>query len=314
MTPPEADAGLARLLRNARLWTGVWVVSGIVAFTGNFLPDRWLGVPAFALVLFLALWWPAHRFRARYGHEIRRRASTPLEAGRIASLDRPPVLYLRSFEDDQRAARIKGELTEEEHLGKVLSQIGPFVAVGRPGEAIPAVGAARVYLGDAEWQSTVEDLLRTARLVLIRTGRTTGLEWELARAVRLVPPERLVLVVDSAQELRDQIALIRSVHPNVLPRLRMGWHSISSVRGFIMFDAEWRARCLRARGPGLYFFCTANDDTGHTAKRFAWTLRPLFRSVGMRWKAPPVNWPLVVLGTISAMLFVAAIVLTILGQ
>ena len=46
----------------------------------------------------------------------------------------------------------------------------------------------------------------------------------------------------------------------------------------------------------------------------AWTLRPLFRSAGMRWQSPPVNWPLVVLGTISAMLFVAAIVLTILGQ
>ena len=162
-------------------------------------------------------------------------------AGSLPSTGRRSSTCAR-FEDDQRAARIKGQLTEEEHLGKVLSQIGPFVAVGRPGEAVPAVGAARVYLGDAEWQSTVEDLLRTARLVLIRTGRTTGLEWELARAVRLVPPERLVLVVDSAQELRDQIALIRSVHPNVLPRLRMGWHSISSVRGFIMFDAEWRAR------------------------------------------------------------------------
>jgi hypothetical protein len=303
--PTESSAELVSLRRRARLWTVVWLVSGVVAFTGNFLPDGWLDIPAVALVIFLVLWWPAHRFRARYGHETRRRETRPIEARRIGSLDRPPVLYLRSFDDDRRAARIKGQLTEEEHLGKVLSQIGPFVAVGRPGESFPTVGASRVYVGDAEWQSTVDELLRSARLVVIRTGQTTGLEWEVERAVRLLAPERLVLLVDDTRELHTLMARVRNVHPRAQAPVWSGWRSIASIRGFIVFDADWRASYLRARGPGLFFFCTDKGEVGHTAKRLAWTLRPVFRSVDV--------WPLIILGTITAGLFIAVIVLNILG-
>jgi hypothetical protein len=302
------------LQRKADFWTYVWIVSGAVAFTGNFLPERWVGIPVSALVIFLATWWPAHRLRAKCDHEARRRGARPIAAEQIGSLERPPVLYLRSFEDDPRAARIKGVLTEEEHLGKVLSQIGPFMAIGRPGEPLPAVGASRVYVGDANWQSMVEGLLRRARLVVIRTGQTTGLEWEVEQAVRLLTPERLVLLVDSARELRGMLGRIRNVHPQVKTRRWLGWRSIGSVRGFIVFDGAWRASYLRARGPGLYFFCTGEGQVGHTAKRLAWTLRPVFRNIEMTWQKPPLNWGLIILSMISAGLFLAAILLTALGR
>ena len=91
------------------------------------------------------------------------------------------MLYLQSFEDDERGARMKGSLTEEEHLANVLSQIGPFLAIGRPGERLPEVGASRIYVGDEDWQSEVRELLGTARLVIIRTGRTMGLGWGIER-------------------------------------------------------------------------------------------------------------------------------------
>ncbi|MDO9311893.1 MAG: hypothetical protein Q7T85_09375 [Nitrosomonas sp.] len=60
---------------------------------------------------------------------------------------RPHVLYLRSFTDDpitaargiiQRGAWFFPTVkTEEEQLVQILSSIGPVVAVGKPGEALP---------------------------------------------------------------------------------------------------------------------------------------------------------------------------------
>src|SRR5262245_19622333 len=133
-----------------------------VAFTGNFLPDRWLGIPVVALVIFLATIWQAYRLCARYRHEARNREAQPLTTERVSAVERPPVLYLRSFDDDQ------------EYLAKVFSHIGSFVAIGRPRELLPTTNASRIYVGEANWEA-VEDLLVKARLVVIRTGRTTGL-------------------------------------------------------------------------------------------------------------------------------------------
>jgi hypothetical protein len=53
--------------------------------------------------------------------------------------DQPHVLYLRSFNKDDIAARLKGDRTEEEHLALLLGYIGPVVAIGRPEEPLPNV-------------------------------------------------------------------------------------------------------------------------------------------------------------------------------
>ena len=309
--PP--DAAYARLRRRSNILTTVCVIAGLVAFTGNFLPDEWVGLPLVGLVVLLSLGWPAYRLRSRLGLGTRQRDASPLVAESLETLDRPPVVYLRSFDDDQRAARIKGALTEEEHLGKVLSQLGPFVAVGRPGEALPAMGASRVYLGDDEWQPAVEKLVQQARLVVIRTGGTQGLAWEVERAARLLTPERLVLLVDNRRELRVLLAQIRLIRPAEHRRLRLGWRTIGSVRGFVTFDHEWRAVALRARGPGLYFFRTDEGGIGHTAKRFARTLAPVFQALGERWQAPPFNGGLIFMSGLTVALFLAAIIVDLLG-
>ena len=60
-----------------------------------------------------------------------------------ANDNRPPVIYLRSFMDDTiTAATVSSGLawrglavkTEEEQPAKVMTTIGPVVAVGKPGE------------------------------------------------------------------------------------------------------------------------------------------------------------------------------------
>ncbi|MEV5884009.1 hypothetical protein AB0L74_14995 [Streptomyces sp. NPDC052020] len=128
----------------------------------------------------------------------------------------PFVLYLRSFTDDP--ARRKGDintirgvggmlgdltlspLSEEEQLAAVLAKVAPMVAVGRPGEPLPEVGAGRMYLPLDAWQEPVRELMRQARLVVLALGPGPGTMWELVEAVRLVPRERLVLLVPLERE------------------------------------------------------------------------------------------------------------------
>ena len=310
---PDRDAEYTRLRRRSNILTTVCVIAGLVAFTGNFVPDEWTGIPLVGLVLLLILWWPAYRLRSRLKLGTRQRDAQPLAAGNLDTLDRPPVVYLRSFDDDQRAGRIKGALTEEEHLAKVLSQLGPFVAVGRPGEALPSMGASRVYLGDDEWQPAVEKLVQRARLVVIRTGGTKGLAWEVERAARLLTPERLLLLVDNRRELRELLAQVQHLRPSEHTRVRMGWRSIGSVLGFVAFDQQWRPVGLRARGPGLYFFRTDEGGVGHTAKRFARTLDPVFKTLGERWQGPPLNGGLIIMSGLTVALFLTAIIVDLLG-
>jgi hypothetical protein len=176
------------------------------------------------------------------------------------------------------------------------------------------MGASRVYLGDDEWQAAVEKLVQRARLVVIRTGATKGLKWEVERSARLLTPERLILLVDNRRELRELLEQIRRVRPAERKRVWMGWRRIGSVGGFVAFDQHWRAIGLRARGPGLYFFRTDQGGIGHTAKRFARTLRPVFEALGERWQPPPLNGGLIIMSGLTVALFLAAVIAGVLGD
>jgi len=95
----------------------------------------------------------------------------------LAEDNRPPVVYLRSFQDDYVTAEgtlstpelgafggalvggmlealdlAGGTVTEEEQLAEALKDVGPFVAIGKPGEKLPQLGASRMYLQDSEWR------------------------------------------------------------------------------------------------------------------------------------------------------------------
>ncbi|MEE1753968.1 hypothetical protein [Streptomyces sp. SP18CS02] len=116
---------------------------------------------------------------------------------------RPPVLYLRSFLDDSvtRRSTLAGsyaygytQYTEEQELAQALEHMGPFIAVGEPGEELPQLGASRLYM-DEGWQARVIDLMTGARLVVLRLGTTEGLWWEFEQARTRLSPERLLLLV-----------------------------------------------------------------------------------------------------------------------
>jgi hypothetical protein len=118
----------------------------------------------------------------------------------------PLIVYLRSFVDDdgprQRRRGVIFKRSVEQELCKVLSHLGPVVAIGQPGEVLPPLGAARLYVQDAHWQALVSDLVSRSSLIVLRVGSSPGLQWELADCVARIPPRRLVLFVqgDTAQK------------------------------------------------------------------------------------------------------------------
>lgn len=133
----------------------------------------------------------------------------------MAADQRPPVLYLRSFQDDGDAmvgpyrgfgmrqfTRLVGVRTAEQELTDILDHLGPVIAIGKPGEPLPELGAARLYVSHEMWQAKVLALMQQASLIVVRIGASAGVLWEIERALD-VPREKiaLLLVGDAAPPL-----------------------------------------------------------------------------------------------------------------
>ena len=111
---------------------------------------------------------------------------------------RAPVLFLRSFKDDSAVKiipryadkrntveLINPNIAFDESIVAQLEQVGPVVAVGKPGEALPPLGALRMYLADDAWQARVLQLMQDSRLIVLLLGETLGLQWEISQIFKL---------------------------------------------------------------------------------------------------------------------------------
>ncbi|MEV0677681.1 hypothetical protein AB0I60_14275 [Actinosynnema sp. NPDC050436] len=189
-------------------WALHLLTSALPAFPhdGGVLDGRpdWSDAPA--LVCVLVGLWLFVRSNGLFARSRRYLAPTVRAPGDLDGL--AYSLYLRTFGDDERLAGAQAfgavkrglrgvaitEESQESLLVDALSTEDPMVAVGRPGEAAPHVGALRMYLPD-EWQPAVRELVRGARHVVLVLGWGEGTLWELGESVRLLRPERLILVV-----------------------------------------------------------------------------------------------------------------------
>jgi TM2 domain-containing membrane protein YozV len=169
----------------------------------------WYVVPilvAFVVVARVSTLW----FRSGWKHE----ALTAKEA--LASDPRPPVVYLRSFGVDNqfrvvtrgRRARLAASLnyaasvSPEQEMAFIMERVGPVVAIGKPGERLPELGAARLYVGDDQWRDVVGKFMNDAALVVIRAGETENLWWETEEALTRCAPERVIIVALGPPETR----------------------------------------------------------------------------------------------------------------
>ncbi len=182
---------------------------------------------------------------------------------------RPPVLYLRSFGDED--VTVRGRLSRrrallenlqwpatdrfEEVVVRHLADYGPVVAAGRPGERVPKLGAAREYLPDREWQRSIARRIDDAGLIAVVLGRTRGLEWEVTALVEAGALARTIVVVPSgdpdevARRWRAQaIVLARAGGPVLDPELDGG----QAVNALVVLPADGRIVCGRRRDEWHY--------------------------------------------------------------
>jgi hypothetical protein len=206
-------ARLMRRMRGVRLLPVVVVLLMLVALVGlsvivagqpreRALAARRAAQMVLAVAGGAALLW-ARRRSARRGAVVRRGDS------------RPPVLLLRSFGDDMMRLEtgakwtrtndiLRRGMTFERIVVKHLDSIGPVIAIGKPGEALAPLGAARDYVGDEVWQQEVEQRMREAALIVLMLGTSEGLAWELLRVRRLQLLHKLVLVFPPAGNLEER--------------------------------------------------------------------------------------------------------------
>ena len=185
---------------------------------------------------------------------------------------RPPVLYLRSFRDDGTALLDDGRSslsrrivqaiappTPEQEMARVLQRVGPVVAIGKPGEPLPELGAARLYVAHADWQRRVAELMGAAALVVVRVGASPGVLWEIEQALALLPRQRLVLAILGgaaiAPELVARLApVLGASFEAALPQPPSGgWRGLAfrdprrRIGGLVCFDAAGTARAVPVR-------------------------------------------------------------------
>jgi hypothetical protein len=175
----------------------------------------------------------------------------------IKSVDQvvPFVVYLRSFEADGEYAAAEGSagvgpvLTAEEDLALALEKIGkPVVAIGRPGEWLPELGADRYYVEGNDWLSVVRGLFARTKFAIIKTGGTAGLKWELAQCIRKLTPGQLVLWLPHAPgadlaHQNQRLARYRRFVAWASP-LISGLPDALGDSQFIRFDAGWVPRVI----------------------------------------------------------------------
>lgn len=174
----------------------------------------------------------------------RLRARPALQA--VLEDPRPPVIYFRSFSVERAEARIHstgriGDLPAETRLLPSLERIGPVLAIGRPGERLALIGAARLYVVDDDWKEVAQTLLHNAGVVVVRADPARfgqGLAWEIAAARRILTPDKLVVWLPSglsARQLESLHTLIGATPGSELP-------PAPAKGGFLRFGSGWQAR------------------------------------------------------------------------
>jgi hypothetical protein len=212
------------------------------------------------------------------------------EAARTVHDPRSPVLYLRPFRDDPAGARLLAsaggivfwvfpERSEEDLFARALAKLGPFLAIGEPGQAFRQIGAARLHVRAESWKEVVRALVRRARLVVLRCGEGEGFWWETELAFRTLEPQRLLLLVPFDRDGYERFCRRAQKHlPAPLPPFPESVHeSLTGISwGALYFRPDWRPEwAIFAPQPGFMAY--------HFHRRIVGQLWPMAEQLGLSW-------------------------------
>lgn len=221
---PPALARQPATARSRAYGAAAWSIGLITAAIVLWLFAQGLSLPALAIE-FAAIYAIIRLAR-------RSRQLVAVDAGEQLRLDtRPPVLYLRSFQDDAELFAMESDIIVqtrvrplsigpwrtsglagrwrrlttgwlsssggrlEEALALVVKPLGPFVAIGAPDEPLPELGAARTYFTNDTWQGAIKRWVDMAGLIVKVAGPTKWIRWELDTIIRQGALSKLIILL-----------------------------------------------------------------------------------------------------------------------
>lgn len=198
-------------------------------------------VSAVAVIWMLAQGWSVYaltfEFAAIYVLMMlvrRARMGAAANAEKVMLADpRPPVLYLRAFQDDATLMQAEWDVAFQSGAGRLsttrnkegavarlwrrfsigmlstsgrleevialdMRRLGPFVAIGSPNEPLPMLGAARAYHDTDTWRSAVVRWVDLAQAIVKIAGPTEWVRWELDTIIERGALTKLVLLMPPA--------------------------------------------------------------------------------------------------------------------
>ena len=186
------------------------------------------------------------------------RSIAPRAESMLKRSKRAPILYLRSFQSDAGlfdrggiGSLIKmlffGPLanqTVEHSLALAVKDFRPLVAIGQPGERLPPLGAARLYVS-SDWQEVVAKLAAASPLVILRIGSTEGFWWEMEHLAKTCDPRKILVYLPP----RDRGAIYQQWKERAAGHLPHPLPSQPWQASFLAFRSDWQPYLLGKRGP-----------------------------------------------------------------
>jgi len=123
------------------------------------------------------------------------------------------ALYRDMFERDKNrkiSGSIRSTMDEQMFFAQYLSEFGPYIAIGRPGESFESMdlGAAKLYVNDEDWQKTIIELIESANVVVLEAGESAGLSWEISQLVSKANPQKVLMILPRHQSKYDEFCLL----------------------------------------------------------------------------------------------------------
>ena len=166
--------------------------------------------------------------------------------------------------------------TTELQLAAFFSNLGPFIAIGKPGERLATIGADRDFVDQDKWQGVVLDYLERSRYVVLQAAGTQGFLWELRTVLTRVDPQKVLFSLSNFRGRQNDYEDFRLKAESV-----EGWSFPRSVGNhdepqFLFFKAD-RTPVLHAisyRSPVLWPVLAGVTDLDHTLADFVDRDRP----------------------------------------
>jgi hypothetical protein len=134
----------------------------------------------------------------------------------VMSADRrAPVLFLRSFEDEQMAAAPSSMMWSSQNGARVrfyimvllrhfFESIGPVVAIADPRNPAPPIfDAARSEVPKDKWREVAAEWIELAALIVMMGGRTAGTKWELRHIIANGHLSKMLLILPPPHDWRS---------------------------------------------------------------------------------------------------------------